>query len=1078
MKYKLMMLGLIIIAGNTYAFNPNVSKKYILERDKKPDFVEPIETKKNLTYMLTSAYAYDKGYAADTFDRLARNIDEYNRLNNKVSNYVSRVEKHNYDDMDEVAVTFADGEISRYYFGNNNRAKDIRIVDSNKFSEELKQIKEKNGEKYYFKGDYINLYKLSEKKVENNTEEGRIGAAANRNPLGISVEEYKEFEKKGQKEKLAFLKEKLEKVLHELGYDIEIKEKNGELYTVDGEKERKIYWKVEPVTIPEPNPTSSKEPRKYYDDIYNEIYLHVNSIKTTSKWGIKSDKPINTLLYTKNGDIIAEENTSISNPIEFRGRGRIDGVVDLKNKKLNIQGKLTGKYGTSIILGPKAKLTNISEVIVGDDSVGGAESGAITTGITSLILDLDPSKKNEKGYLTGHAFTQSDKEIPFYSDSTNRNGEERNAFDLTLMISKLDNHSTIAAGRKLKYKDTSDRDMEIKMNSDSIAHTLRLKEEKDENGDSLLEVNLRKKIKRLSEEENDVYRSIANSNRISMLSNTLTSVNKRAIFQYKEVSKYKKKKETLGKYLMEGKGLNAIIKDLSEFELTDTEKKEMETYIATIQKSVQEKKKRDLEDKQLLETINFREKHIDNLKQELQAFIKEVKEKKTELNTKEQVERMLEKLQKGEYFGKYTSDNVLGTDFFGQILKDIEEVKKALQNNDLKRARAFLDLEESFEAAKEKMTIENMGYMYLKSDAEKRLKEPLELKEHGTDYALAYRRLRQLLYYNLRQEEALEEFKTMLTQLQQTNIYSKLNKIAKNEISTYVNLPFDLNRSLSTKPRYARGGFISARTVQNNFKGNIYTAYGLYEQVLDKNSRVGVIFGGSNTDHVLTHNKRSATTTPADSKAKGTSVYLGAYYGHKLYQELDWISGIGAQYGTYKIKRHLKNNYQSLESDGKGKVGALNSYTGLVLHYPLQEDVEVQVKGILSYSYVNQGKINENNGLNLDIQAKDYHYVDSEVGVSLNKTLYDFGVKSNLSGGISAITGISGYKNDDLKAKIHGSSSSFNIKGDKVKKDAVKLFLDYNVQMDAGFNYGLEGTYITNDDESNVKIGVKAGYTF
>ncbi len=42
----------------------------------------------------------------------------------------------------------------------------------------------------------------------------------------------------------------------------------------------------------------------------------------------------------------------------------------------------------------------------------------------------------------------------------------------------------------------------------------------------------------------------------------------------------------------------------------------------------------------------------------------------------------------------------------------------------------------------------------------------------------------------------------------------------------------------------------------------------------------------------------------------------------------------------------------------------------------------------------------------------------------------------------------------------------------------VKLFMDYNVQMDAGFNYGLEGTYISNQDESNVKIGIKAGYSF
>ena len=29
-----------------------------------------------------------------------------------------------------------------------------------------------------------------------------------------------------------------------------------------------------------------------------------------------------------------------------------------------------------------------------------------------------------------------------------------------------------------------------------------------------------------------------------------------------------------------------------------------------------------------------------------------------------------------------------------------------------------------------------------------------------------------------------------------------------------------------------------------------------------------------------------------------------------------------------------------------------------------------------------------------------------------------------------------------------------------------------------GYTYGLEGTYISNSKENNVKIGIKAGYTF
>lgn len=65
-----------------------------------------------------------------------------------------------------------------------------------------------------------------------------------------------------------------------------------------------------------------------------------------------------------------------------------------------------------------------------------------------------------------------------------------------------------------------------------------------------------------------------------------------------------------------------------------------------------------------------------------------------------------------------------------------------------------------------------------------------------------------------------------------------------------------------------------------------------------------------------------------------------------------------------------------------------------------------------------------------------------------------------------------------MEAKIDGSSSSFCIKGDRVKKDAVKILIDYNVQKATGSNYGLEGIYISNSAESNVKIRIKAGYTF
>ena len=97
----------------------------------------------------------------------------------------------------------------------------------------------------------------------------------------------------------------------------------------------------------------------------------------------------------------------------------------------------------------------------------------------------------------------------------------------------------------------------------------------------------------------------------------------------------------------------------------------------------------------------------------------------------------------------------------------------------------------------------------------------------------------------MREEEVLTELKNMLNQLSDRNIYSKLNKISKNEISTYTNIPFEVTHALTDKKHIARGGFISNRTVQDNFKGNIYTAYGLYEKTAESGTKYGFMIGRS-----------------------------------------------------------------------------------------------------------------------------------------------------------------------------------------------------------------------------------------
>lgn len=133
----------------------------------------------------------------------------------------------------------------------------------------------------------------------------------------------------------------------------------------------------------------------------------------------------------------------------------------------------------------------------------------------------------------------------------------------------------------------------------------------------------------------------------------------------------------------------------------------------------------------------------------------------------------------------------------------------------------------------------------------------------------------------------------------------------------------------------------------------------------------------------------------------------------------------------------------------------------------------------LSYTIVNQGKVKEDKKpLALDVDSKNFNYLDGQIGIGLTKKIYGRSTVSSLSGEVSSIYGITGYENDDLVGNIVGSSYKFNIKGNSYRKDAIKINLDYNVEDNLGFSYGIEGNYIKNSEEDNISIGIKGGYKF
>ncbi|QYR60668.1 autotransporter domain-containing protein [Fusobacterium polymorphum] len=846
------------------------------------------------------------------------------------------------------------------------------------------------------------------------------------------------------------------------------------------------------------------------------------------KYVALKDRILQDLFFTRS---IAGKN------IEFRGIGRIEGTVDLGEGKntLTIAEQATGQYGTNITLGAYAKLKNIDTVEVGG-SLTPDNAQASISGRTSLRMDIDATKKNSEGHYYQHALKDSDPNIRFIKYGTT-NMDSRNDFMIELLTSKItENEAIIDMGRKIDYtwhdmETGTDYDMTIPFVSDSIAHQLINNKKLSKNGTSLLELKTREELRRLNSDENAVYRSIRNANKLGILSPTLTTTNKKTTFNTVDEEKEAKKKKDLLTYL-KTKTNEELVNDLSQFNLSETEKKEAIELVKKLKnsddfKSIMNKEK---ELKTKLDEINKLEKDSDYQNLHFQEITNKIESDFNDLSNKvyslypneKDLEKQFETDLKREDSYTLVKKAVLLADRNPELKAKLNSIKNELKTklNDtrellkkdlatIKELKAkypnskFGEIEKTIETILsgdnlERMVLSSRDYnknsdlAYLVSDFKKLVSDiSLQLKEkESIEKALEkndasiedpryedYHRLKAKIFYTMREEEVLSELKNMLNQLSDRNIYSKLNKISKNEISTYTTIPFEVSHALTDKKSIARGGFISNRTVQDNFKGNIYTAYGLYETTANSETKYGILFGGANTKHNEVY-QRSLTTVATESEIKGVSAYVGGYFNKPVVNNLNWITGIGSQYGRYKVKREMRNNYQDLHSEGKVNTASLNTYSGFIINYPIQEDVFVQLKGLLAYTMVKQSKVNESGDLPLDINKKTYHYLDGEAGISFNKIFYGEDLRSSISAGAYGILGITGYKNSDMEAKINGSSSSFGIKGDRVKKDAIKIHIDYNVQTDVGYTYGLEGTYITNSKENNVKIGIKGGYVF
>lgn len=785
----------------------------------------------------------------------------------------------------------------------------------------------------------------------------------------------------------------------------------------------------------------------------------------------------------------------ISKNIEFRGKGRVDGTIDLGSGEnyLTIAEQFTGNYGTNITFGSDVVLKNIKAIKVGGQ-VDAAKGGHGLSGKTSLSIEVDPNKLDLEGYLYKHALrnTWSDtNKIIFSNNNTNYN--YASDFGIELKVSQISKDNIINMGRPLVYKanpldyDQSAAgapkvnelmDYKISLYSDSITHNLKVLKKTSNEGYSLVQVKVLDKIKRLNDKENDVYKSIKNSGNLGFLSNTVSSSTKKTIFSAEEDKEANKNTEVLVKSIVSEKSAQNIINELSHFDFNKEKNDLMLSSINNLRELSNVKSfNEQVNNLAKYQNYDFSKliKAIDDMN--LDSLVSDGKIIDRNMATEDGVKAKIEEMK------KYYNDNI------NAIYEELESLKPSNSDEDIKAMKdlrdslSMLGYESTFWIPEPDKKLSDYVQKYkdikikiqkikgiTNDDLVNVLVKELERLENATNKNYAFKNLVENLYFTKREEESLRELKTLLAEIYEKNIYSEVNKISKNGLEVFTPLAFNPQN----KPH---AGVISGRYSKDKFKGNIYTAYGVYEFSNDLNSS-GFIVGGGSSNHKEVKNDTLKQLT-TESKISGKRAYLGVFNNHHINDNFSNIFGLGVQYSKYKVDRDFRNNYQRELYKGKLNTIDLNVYAGGVFKYNLDDDLVFNTKALLSYMLVHQGKVSEEKQpLSMNIDKKNFSYLDASMGVGLAKMIYSDDSTSSISADVYGIYGIYGYNNDDLRARFNDSTTDFDILGNKYKRSSMKIELEYNVLKTNGFDYGLSGNYITNANENNIAIKFKAGYKF
>lgn len=309
---------------------------------------------------------------------------------------------------------------------------------------------------------------------------------------------------------------------------------------------------------------------------------------------------------------------------------------------------------------------------------------------------------------------------------------------------------------------------------------------------------------------------------------------------------------------------------------------------------------------------------------------------------------------------------------------------------------------------------------------------------------------------------------TQLDKLYTNSIYSETVKAAYDGIKASEEVILNLGTPITVGEWTSVGAALYNKSDYDK-KGVIGESYntttdtsgllGAMEYGISDTASIGFVFSGA---------KQSVDSI--GGSADGTLLYLGAYSRKEMGNHL-FTTGIGYQFANYDAK----NSAGSLSTSNKYSSNALSLYGKAVYSFNFENNITLQPKVKIGYTYIDQEDATDNYFTVKDANISSF---DMEIGTDLIKTVAISDGKVDLALGVSYIR-VMGDTDKEFKGGFVGKDGTTKILGAQLAENTGKVNFDVTVSKDNGFNYNA-GVYMKAGSDKNRSYGatVGIGYKF